>query len=350
MKNNGYVLGKNNVGNRFHLKKMIGGFIRLKQKLSFLREKQPLSLLAKRKHGASGSVSKFTRPLVNTKDDENRIAAHHNKSSVNKLPNDNNSPSTCLECAEDKSSDSSNGDNGNNNERKYKKRKLGITKDKLPKKSTRFLKRWLMQNINNPYPDSAAKEHMIKTSGLTRKQIQDWFTNARKRYLEPMKKKVVEIAKNLPAAPHNNKRQVPSPAITHNINVVQQSQQTTTIKEEKGYSINTTTYQTIQSSVNLNPSNMYGPLPRFAEIFNEQQQHQQANNHVFSLPIHNNSGINHSSYNSLFNRIFDATNQQTSPLEMMKKAQQQQMMSQFLVKQPNTFVIPPSFVPFRGGN
>jgi len=59
--------------------------------------------------------------------------------------------------------------------------------------------------------------------------------------------------------------------------------------------------------------------------------------------------MNHTSYNSLFNRIFDATNinhQQSSPLELMKKAQQQQLMSQFLVKQPNTFIIPPSFVPF----
>eukprot|EP01017_Pseudomicrothorax_dubius_P038983 TRINITY_DN5925_c0_g1_i1.p1 TRINITY_DN5925_c0_g1~~TRINITY_DN5925_c0_g1_i1.p1 ORF type:complete len:654 (+),score=123.91 TRINITY_DN5925_c0_g1_i1:47-1963(+) len=66
------------------------------------------------------------------------------------------------------------------------------TKNKLPKKATEILKNWFLQNIHNPYPNSDVKEYLSKATGLNKKQIQNWFTNSRKRYLEPLKRKLRE--------------------------------------------------------------------------------------------------------------------------------------------------------------
>lgn len=47
-----------------------------------------------------------------------------------------------------------------------------------------------MSNIKNPYPGQEAKESLSQITNLTKKQIQNWFTNSRKRFLEPLKKKI----------------------------------------------------------------------------------------------------------------------------------------------------------------
>lgn len=65
-------------------------------------------------------------------------------------------------------------------ERKHKKSKTATFKSKLPKKATDVLKNWFLGNIQNPYPSHEAKEMLSKMTGLTRKQIQNWFTNSRK--------------------------------------------------------------------------------------------------------------------------------------------------------------------------
>ena len=65
-------------------------------------------------------------------------------------------------------------------ERKHKKSKTATFKSKLPKKATDVLKNWFLNNIQNPYPSHEAKEMLSKLTGLTRKQIQNWFTNSRK--------------------------------------------------------------------------------------------------------------------------------------------------------------------------
>jgi hypothetical protein len=77
-----------------------------------------------------------------------------------------------------------------NQGRKHKKSKTATFKSKLPKKATDVLKNWFLSNIQNPYPSHEAKELLSKMTGLTRKQIQNWFTNSRKRFLEPLKKKI----------------------------------------------------------------------------------------------------------------------------------------------------------------
>jgi hypothetical protein len=53
-------------------------------------------------------------------------------------------------------------------------------KSKLPKRATDILKNWFLANIQNPYPNYDAKEALSKVTGLSKKQIQNWFTNSRK--------------------------------------------------------------------------------------------------------------------------------------------------------------------------
>eukprot|EP01017_Pseudomicrothorax_dubius_P026595 TRINITY_DN2983_c0_g1_i3.p1 TRINITY_DN2983_c0_g1~~TRINITY_DN2983_c0_g1_i3.p1 ORF type:complete len:300 (+),score=47.33 TRINITY_DN2983_c0_g1_i3:313-1212(+) len=64
--------------------------------------------------------------------------------------------------------------------------------NKLPKKATQILKDWFLNNIHNPYPSPEVKDALTKKTGLSRKQLQNWFTNVRKRYLEPLKKRLIQ--------------------------------------------------------------------------------------------------------------------------------------------------------------
>eukprot|EP01016_Furgasonia_blochmanni_P056941 TRINITY_DN9801_c0_g1_i2.p1 TRINITY_DN9801_c0_g1~~TRINITY_DN9801_c0_g1_i2.p1 ORF type:complete len:562 (+),score=74.56 TRINITY_DN9801_c0_g1_i2:350-2035(+) len=59
----------------------------------------------------------------------------------------------------------------------------GIRK-KLPPQSKDILKNWFSTNIDNPYPSPEVKEELCKLTNLTMRQLQNWFTNARKRSQE----------------------------------------------------------------------------------------------------------------------------------------------------------------------
>ena len=59
-------------------------------------------------------------------------------------------------------------------------------KSKLPKKATDILRQWFLNNLKHPYPTHEDKEILSKATGLTRKQIQNWFTNTRKVFLSPI--------------------------------------------------------------------------------------------------------------------------------------------------------------------
>lgn len=63
-------------------------------------------------------------------------------------------------------------------------------KTKFEKKSTDILKNWLLKNIDHPYPSDEVKEKLCQMTGLNKKQIQNWFINTRKRYVQPLKKKI----------------------------------------------------------------------------------------------------------------------------------------------------------------
>jgi hypothetical protein len=73
-----------------------------------------------------------------------------------------------------------------------------MNKSKLPKKATDVLKSWFLNNINHPYPNVETKDMLCKMTNLTKKQIQNWFTNSRKRFLEPLKKKLDHHPHSIP--------------------------------------------------------------------------------------------------------------------------------------------------------
>ena len=48
----------------------------------------------------------------------------------------------------------------------------------------RVLKGWVDKNIKDPYPAVHEKIQLAEEAGLTIKQVNDWFTNFRKRHWE----------------------------------------------------------------------------------------------------------------------------------------------------------------------
>ena len=42
------------------------------------------------------------------------------------------------------------------------------------------LVRWVLENKSNPYPSEDIKENLAIALSLTKKQVSNWFTNARK--------------------------------------------------------------------------------------------------------------------------------------------------------------------------
>lgn len=54
------------------------------------------------------------------------------------------------------------------------------TKPLLKKSVTNILKKWFLDNIEHPYPSKDTKEELRKLTGLSKNQLQNWFTNTRK--------------------------------------------------------------------------------------------------------------------------------------------------------------------------
>lgn len=53
----------------------------------------------------------------------------------------------------------------------------------LPPQAKRILNAWLQAHTSAPYPDEATKTELQGKAGVSRKQLNNWFTNARKRQL-----------------------------------------------------------------------------------------------------------------------------------------------------------------------
>jgi len=51
--------------------------------------------------------------------------------------------------------------------------------------ATEFLKSWLIDRKQNPYPSPKEKAILMYSTGLSRSQLDHWFTNARQRYVKP---------------------------------------------------------------------------------------------------------------------------------------------------------------------
>ncbi|KAL8736579.1 MAG: hypothetical protein Q9181_002349 [Wetmoreana brouardii] len=53
----------------------------------------------------------------------------------------------------------------------------------LPKHTTDILRSWLHEHLDHAYPSEEQKQHLIRETGLTDKQVSNWFINARRRNL-----------------------------------------------------------------------------------------------------------------------------------------------------------------------
>ena len=58
-------------------------------------------------------------------------------------------------------------------------RRFALTND-----SKRVLKQWFNAHLEHPYPTQREKEALARAANLSVKQINDWFTNYRKRHWE----------------------------------------------------------------------------------------------------------------------------------------------------------------------
>lgn len=54
----------------------------------------------------------------------------------------------------------------------------------LPQKSKKIMMEWLLEHADCPYPSRAEKEALRLQTKLTITQINNWFTNARRRILK----------------------------------------------------------------------------------------------------------------------------------------------------------------------
>jgi hypothetical protein len=61
-----------------------------------------------------------------------------------------------------------------------------MKRSKLGAESTRTLVRWFTTHMRNPYPSSEQKAELARASNLTVKQVNNWFTNFRKRHWRPL--------------------------------------------------------------------------------------------------------------------------------------------------------------------
>lgn len=62
------------------------------------------------------------------------------------------------------------------------------TRSTLPRATTNMLKAWLYDHYRHPYPSDAEKESMARLYRLSLTQINNWFINARRRLLQPLRK------------------------------------------------------------------------------------------------------------------------------------------------------------------
>jgi Homeobox KN domain len=90
----------------------------------------------------------------------------------------------------DESGDSA--DKDRRRRRRQRRRQAAAPSDKrLPRSVVKVLKRWLLspEHYDYPYPDEDEKAKLMEFTGINAKQLNTWFTNARKRIWAPRRKK-----------------------------------------------------------------------------------------------------------------------------------------------------------------
>lgn len=68
-----------------------------------------------------------------------------------------------------------------------------VTRSNFSQKISKILRKWLKNNLINPYPSKMEKKMLSDKTGLNLSQIDNWFANARRRILPLMKKGFVDF-------------------------------------------------------------------------------------------------------------------------------------------------------------
>ncbi|KAG9051668.1 hypothetical protein FS837_000056 [Tulasnella sp. UAMH 9824] len=95
---------------------------------------------------------------------------------------------------------------------------------KLPKPVTDFLRKWLLEHADHPYPNEQEKKMLCEKTGLTMHQLSNWMINARRRILVPASKVIQTIG----SSPYNmgQRRSTSALAAAHAYRVVDPSSTT----------------------------------------------------------------------------------------------------------------------------
>jgi len=82
----------------------------------------------------------------------------------------------------------------------------------LPPGSVDILKNWLLspEHFRHPYPTPQDQAELMERTGIDKKQLKNWFTNARRRIWKPMLKKQIE-AGQIPASSYPGSVSDPPP-------------------------------------------------------------------------------------------------------------------------------------------
>lgn len=75
--------------------------------------------------------------------------------------------------------------------------KKGKQRRELPAGAVATLKAWLLspEHFTHPYPTPQDQVMLMQQTGIDKKQLKNWFTNARRRIWKPMLKKQMEQGK-----------------------------------------------------------------------------------------------------------------------------------------------------------
>ena len=64
----------------------------------------------------------------------------------------------------------------------------------MPKHVTQYLRSWLQEHVDHPYPSEDEKRALAEHTNLNMNQISNWFINARRRILAPQEAQRVQEA------------------------------------------------------------------------------------------------------------------------------------------------------------
>jgi len=89
----------------------------------------------------------------------------------------------------------------------------------LPTGAVATLKAWLLspEHFTHPYPTPQDQAILMEKTGIDKKQLKNWFTNARRRIWKPMLKKQIEQGKLTAAGAPLGGMQAPSMDNPHSV-------------------------------------------------------------------------------------------------------------------------------------